>query len=90
MNKSRISVSKKVTSSRPSKRINTGKGSKKNIDLEDLNSSFSQIQQTRMTKTAAESRKASKLVPVKPKISIPNRETVHKTTDDLANLLKDF
>lgn len=86
MKSSRISVSKKTVPSRLPKKSK----SSKNIDLDDLNSSFSQIQYTKMTKAAAESRRASKLVPVKPKISVPNRDTVNKTTDDLAKLLKDF
>lgn len=84
---SRISVSKKST---PARARSASTKPAKRLDLEDLNTSFTQIQQTRMTKVAAENRKAAKLVSVKPKISVPNRETVHKTTDDLANLLKDF
>ncbi len=60
------------------------------VDLNSLNASFSEVHRTKMTKTAAEARKAAKLVPVKAKISVPSKEAVSKTSQDLENLLKDF
>lgn len=60
------------------------------VDLTSLDASFSELQRTNMTKTAAEARKTAKLIPVRAKLSVPNRETVSKTSEELEKLLKDF
>lgn len=62
----------------------------KRIDLSSLDASFSELQRTKMTKSAVEARKAAKILSVKGKILVPSKETVSKTSDDLARLLKDF
>ena len=62
----------------------------KRIDLNSLDASFSELQRTKMTKSAMEASKAAKIVSVKGKILVPSKETVKKTSDDLAQLLKDF
>lgn len=66
----------------------TKKSSK--LDLNKLDSSFSEIQMTKMTKIAAEQRKAARIIPTKAKLLVPTGETLEKTSEDLANLLKDF
>lgn len=60
------------------------------VDLNSLNDSFSELHRTKMTKNAAEARKAAKIIPVKDKLVVPSRETVNRTSDDLAKLLQDF
>lgn len=67
-----------------------GHSNNKRIDLSSLDASFSELQRTKMTKSAVEASKAAKIVSVKGKILVPSRETVSKTSDDLAQLLKDF
>lgn len=62
----------------------------KKIDLDSLDESFSELHRTKMSKSAAEAKKAAKIVAVKAKVVVPSKETVTKTSDDLAQLLKDF
>ena len=64
--------------------------STRKIDINSLNESFSEVHRTKMTKSAVQARKAAKIVPVKGKVSVPSRETVAKTSDELSKLLKDF
>ena len=65
---------------------------KMKVNTNSVDASFTEIHRTKMTKMAAEMRKTatSKLVPVKAKLSVPSREAVMKTGDDLERLLKDF
>lgn len=74
----------------PVKRVSKASGNKRVVDLKSLDDSFGEIQRTRMTKSAAESRKAAKIVPTAPKIPRTSRELFDKTNDELSNLLKDF
>lgn len=62
----------------------------KKVDINKLNESFNEVHRTRMTKNAAEARKTCKIVPVKGKLVVPSRETVNETSDEIANLLKNF
>lgn len=66
----------------------------KKIDLNALNTSFSELQQTKLTKSSVEEarRKAStsKIIQVQAKLEVPSREIICKTSDDLSKLLKDF
>ena len=80
---SKASVEKKSSVTKPPK-------NKKKIDLNSLDASFSELHRTKMTKNAAEARKAAKIVSLKAKVLVPSKETVAKTSDDLAKLLKDF
>lgn len=62
----------------------------KRIDLNSLNASFSELQRTKMTKSGMEASKAAKIVSINGKVLVPSKETVSKTSDDLAQLLRDF
>lgn len=87
MKKKDISVGKASASSYKKKKHGNNN---KRIDLKGLDASFSELQRTKMTKSAVEASKAAKLVSVKEKILVPSKETVLKTSLDLAQLLKDF
>lgn len=87
---SKGSVSVAVAKASTSKKHGKVHSNNKRIDLNSLDASFSELQRTKMTKSAAEASKAAKIVSVKGKILVPSRETVSKTSDDLAQLLKDF
>lgn len=84
--KGSVSIAKASTSK---KHVHV-RSNNKRIDLSSLDASFSELQRTKMTKSAVEESKAAKIVSVKGKILVPSRETVSKTSDDLAQLLKDF
>lgn len=43
-----------------------------------------------MTKSGMEASKAAKIVSINGKVLVPSKETVSKTSDDLAQLLRDF
>ena len=95
MKKNALSVSKAVVVGGNKKtKTKTMKISKpKNkttINVESLDASFTQIQQTKMTKIAAQQRKAARMVPMGEKLVVPSRETVARTGDELAQLLKYF
>ena len=73
------SVSKKTSRSKPVK-----------VDVSSLDETFGEVHRTKMTKGAAEARKTAKIVSVKGKVAVPSRETVSRTSDDLAKLLEDL
>lgn len=85
-------IKKKVVKASVSKAPSSTKArsNNKKIDLDSLDASFSELHRTKMTKSAAEAKKAAKIVTVQAKVVVPSRETVTKTSDDLAQLLKDF
>lgn len=74
---------------RLSKKVSKPSGQKR-VDVASLDESFNELHRTRLTKSAAQTRKAAKIVSTTAKIPLATRESLNKTSDDLANLLKDF
>lgn len=77
------STTTKVSSSNKNKSVKTLRHKK--IDLTALDTSFSELHQTKLTQ-----RKASKILQVPSKLKVPSREIVNKTGEDLSRLLEDF
>ena len=73
-------------------KIKTFKHKKIEIDMNSLDKSFSELHQTKMTKSSVDEakRKNSKILKVPEKQSVPSREIVNKTGEDLSRLLENF